>query len=124
MRDRISCSMVTLPEKTSLVKLYYQNGERVSSALQSCRQRKGIRMGKVPLTNAKMARMILKFEATDCLDDRPRSGRSSTRRCAAETVQEEMETAAGSSMHGEVSARAVERRTGIPYTALWLALRP
>ncbi|GFY32436.1 uncharacterized protein TNCV_3559441 [Trichonephila clavipes] len=34
-----------------------------------------------------------------------------------------METVAGSSMHGEVSARAVERRTGIPYTTVWLALR-
>ncbi|GFV83887.1 uncharacterized protein TNCV_387951 [Trichonephila clavipes] len=34
-----------------------------------------------------------------------------------------METAAGSSMHGEVSARAVARHTGIPYTTVWLALR-
>ncbi|GFW09684.1 DUF4817 domain-containing protein [Trichonephila clavipes] len=34
-----------------------------------------------------------------------------------------METVAGSSMHGEVSARAIARRTGIPYTTVWLALR-
>ncbi|GFX77515.1 uncharacterized protein TNCV_4025651 [Trichonephila clavipes] len=34
-----------------------------------------------------------------------------------------METVAGSSMHGEVSARAVARRTGIPYTTVWFALR-
>ncbi|GFY31891.1 RNA-directed DNA polymerase from mobile element jockey [Trichonephila clavipes] len=52
-------------------------------------------------------RIISKFEATGCLDDRPRSGRPSTRRNAAETVKDEMETVAGSSMHGEVSARAV-----------------
>ncbi|GFW28369.1 uncharacterized protein TNCV_4640341 [Trichonephila clavipes] len=82
-----------------------------------------IRRGKGPLTNAAVARMISKFEATGCLDDRPRSGRPSTRRNAAETVKDEMETVAGSSMHGEFSARAVARRTGIPYTTVWLALR-
>ncbi|GFW99641.1 uncharacterized protein TNCV_3418741 [Trichonephila clavipes] len=84
--------------------------------------RGGIRRGKGPLTNAAVARMISKFEATGCLDDRPRSGQPSTRRNAAETVKDEMETVAGSSMHGEVSARVVARRTGIPYTTVWLAL--
>ena len=52
-------------------------------------------MGKSPLTNAAISRMISKFEATGCLDDRPHSGRPSTRCNAAETVQEEMETIAG-----------------------------
>ncbi|GFW75155.1 hypothetical protein TNCV_448601 [Trichonephila clavipes] len=51
-----------------------------------------IRRGKGPLTNAAVARMISKFEAMGCLDDRPRSGRPSTRRNAAETVKDEMET--------------------------------
>ena len=127
MRERISYtnsrSMLTLPEKALLVKPYYQNGECASAALRSYRHTKGIRTGKGPLTNAAVARMISKFEATGCLDDRPRTGRPSTRRNAAETVQEEMETVAGSSMHGEVSARAVARRTGIPYSTVWLALR-
>ncbi|GFX54001.1 DUF4817 domain-containing protein [Trichonephila clavipes] len=122
MRERISRSMMTLPEKALLVKLYYQNGECASAALPSYRHTKGIRRGKGPLTNAAVARMISKFEATGCLDDRPRSGRPSTRRNAAETVKDEMETVAGSSMHGEVSARAVACRTGIPYTTVWLAL--
>ncbi|GFX32578.1 uncharacterized protein TNCV_3704521 [Trichonephila clavipes] len=67
--------------------------------------------------------MISKFEAMGCLDDRPRSGRPSTRRNAAETIKNEMETVAGSSTYGEVSARAIARRTGIPYTTVWLALR-
>ncbi|GFX11612.1 DUF4817 domain-containing protein [Trichonephila clavipes] len=111
MRERISCtssrSMSTLPEKALLVKLYYQNAECASAALRSYRHTKGIRRGKGPLKNAAVARMISKFEATGCLDDRPRSGRPSTRRNAAETVKDEMETVAGSSMHGEVSARAV-----------------
>ncbi|GFU11546.1 DUF4817 domain-containing protein [Trichonephila clavipes] len=115
--------MLTLPEKTLLVKLYYQNGECASAALRSYRHTKGIRRGKGPLTNAAVARMISKFKATGCLDDRPRSGRPSTRRNAAETVKNEMETVAGSSMHGEVSILAVARRTGIPYTTVWLALR-
>ncbi|GFT34964.1 uncharacterized protein TNCV_786771 [Trichonephila clavipes] len=79
--------------------------------------------GKGPLTNAAVARMISKFEATGCLDDVSRSGRPSTRRNAAETVKDGMETVAGSSMHGEVSTRAVARRTGIPYTTVWLAFR-
>ncbi|KFM59537.1 hypothetical protein X975_19579, partial [Stegodyphus mimosarum] len=127
MRERIRCtssrSMLTLPEKALLVKLYYQNGECASSALRSYRHRKGIRTGKSPLTNAGVARMISKFEATGSLQDRLRSGRPSARHNAAETVQEEMQTVAGSSMHGEVSARAVARRTSIPYTTVWLALR-
>ncbi|GFX28253.1 DUF4817 domain-containing protein [Trichonephila clavipes] len=127
MRERISCTssrtMLTLPEKALLVKLCYQNGECASAALRSYRHTKGIRRGKGPLTNAAVARMISKFEAAGCLDDRPRSGRPSTRRNAAETVKDEMETLAGSSMHGEVSARAVARRTGILYTTVWLALR-
>ncbi|GFW89292.1 uncharacterized protein TNCV_4934601 [Trichonephila clavipes] len=96
MRERISCtgsrSMLTLPEKALLVKLYYQNGECASAALRSYRHTKGIRRGKGPLTNPAVARMISKFEATGCLDDRPRSGRPSTRRNAAETVKDEMET--------------------------------
>ncbi|GFV42205.1 uncharacterized protein TNCV_3164361 [Trichonephila clavipes] len=54
-----------------------------------------IRRGKGPLTNAAVARMISKFEATGCLDDRPRSDRPSTRRNSAETVKDEMETVAG-----------------------------
>ncbi|GFV34155.1 RNA-directed DNA polymerase from mobile element jockey [Trichonephila clavipes] len=61
--------------------------------------------------------MISKFEATGCLDDSPRSGRPSTRRNAAETVKDDV------LLHGEVSARAVARHTGIPYTTVWLALR-
>ncbi|GFS83262.1 uncharacterized protein TNCV_600121 [Trichonephila clavipes] len=92
--------MLALPEKALLVKLYYQNGECASAALRSYRHTKGIRR-----------------------DDRPRSGRPSTRRNAAETVKDEMETVMGSSMHGEVSARAVARRTGIPYTTVCSALR-
>ncbi|GFU03451.1 uncharacterized protein TNCV_797501 [Trichonephila clavipes] len=60
-----------------------------------------IRRGKGPLTNAAVAKMISKFGETGCLDDRPRSGRPSTRRNAAETVKDEMETVASSSMHGE-----------------------
>ncbi|GFW59780.1 DUF4817 domain-containing protein [Trichonephila clavipes] len=128
MRERISCtssrSMLTLPEKALLVKMYYQNGECARERERVQRYVPiAIRRGIGPLTNAAVARMISKFEATACLDDRTRSGRPSTRRNTAETVKDEMETVAGSSMHGEVSARAVARRTGIPYTTVWLALR-
>ncbi|GFV12372.1 DUF4817 domain-containing protein [Trichonephila clavipes] len=122
-RESVSRSMLTLHEKALLVKLYYQNEECASAALRSYRQTNRIRRGKGPLTNAAVARMISKFEAAGCLDDRPRTDRPSTRWNAAETVKDEMETVAGSSMHGEVSARAVARRTGIPYTTVWLALR-
>ena len=67
--------------------------------------------------------MISKFEVTGCLHDRPRSSRPNTRRNAAETIQEEMETAVGSSMHEEVSILAVARRNGISCTIVCLALR-
>ncbi|GFV57469.1 hypothetical protein TNCV_1609141 [Trichonephila clavipes] len=43
--ERISCtssrSMLTLPEKALLLKLYYQNGECASAALRSYRHTKG-----------------------------------------------------------------------------------
>ena len=127
MRERIRCtssrSMLTLSETALLVKLYYQNGDCASLALRFYRHRKSIQTFKGRLTNAAVAIMIWKFETTGFLDDRPRSSRPSTRRNAAETVQEEMETVAGSSMHGEVSVRGVVRRTGIPYITVWLALR-
>ena len=61
-------NMLMLPEKTLLVKLYYQNGESVVTALPSYHRRKGIQAGKDPMT------MILKFEVTGCLDGRFRSG--------------------------------------------------
>ncbi|GFU87480.1 DUF4817 domain-containing protein [Trichonephila clavipes] len=93
MRERISCtssrSMLTLPEKALLVKLYYQNEECASAALRSYRHTKGIRRGKGPLTNAAVARMISNGFVY---------ARGSQR-------------------------RAVARRTGIPYTTVWLALR-
>ena len=50
--------------------------------------------------------------------------RPSTKSNAAEAVQEELKTVTGSSTHEDVSARVVARRTGIPYTTLWLALKP
>ena len=67
--------------------------------------------------------MILKFKVMVCLEDRPCSGRLSRSANAAQTVQEEMETVVGSSMHEEVGAGAVALRTGIPYVTVWLALR-
>ena len=76
MRERIRCtsSILTLPGKAILVKLFHQNGECASSALRSYRQR----------TNATVARMISKFEASGCLDERSRCDQPSTRRNAAE----------------------------------------
>lgn len=127
MTEGIRCTsnydMLTLPEKALLVKVYYQNGESATAGLRSYRHRKGIRTGKGPMTIASVKRMVLKFEATGCLDDGPRSGRPSTSANVAETVQEEMDIVAGSSTHGEVSAREVARRTGIPYSTVWVALR-
>ena len=63
-------------------------------------------------------RMILKFEATGCLDNWPRSGRRSTNAHGAQTVQEEMVIVAG----GEVIA---EEGTShwLPCTTVRVALR-
>ena len=74
-----------------------------------------------------MKRIISKFKATRCLEDRPCSSQSSTRANAAQTVQEEMKTVASSSTHGEVRAREVTRCTVIPYIiyyihTIWVAL--
>ena len=76
------------------------------------------------MKSSAVKKMISKFEATDCLDYRLRSGRPNTSaNAAARTIQEEMEIVAGSSTHREVSSREVARRTGIPYTTLSEELR-
>ncbi|GFU25075.1 uncharacterized protein TNCV_568301 [Trichonephila clavipes] len=103
MRERISCtsshSMLTLPEKALLVKLYYQNGECASAALRSYRHTKGIRSGKGPLTNAAVARMISKRQRV-----RLCTGKSAPVQCTG-------------------PAPAPAPCTGIPYTTVWLVLR-
>ena len=55
-------SMLTLPEKALLVKLYYQNGESAAAALLSYHHRKGIRNGKRPMTSSAVTKIISKFE--------------------------------------------------------------
>lgn len=67
------------------------------------------------MTIAAVKRMILKFEATECLN-RPCNGLSSISGNAPETVQEEMEIVASSSRHGEVGAHEV---TQAFYTVLF-----
>ena len=54
------------------------------------------------MTNSAVKRMISKFEAMGCLDDKPYSGRLSTSAITAQTVQEKMEIITGSSTHEEV----------------------
>ena len=66
--------------------------------------------------------MVSKFKASGCLDDRPCSVRPSTSVNVAWTVQEGMEIVVGSSVHGEVRSSEVVHHSGIPYTAVWVAL--
>ena len=86
------------------------------------RHRKGIQTSKDPMTNSAVKRMILKLEASSCLDNRPRGGRPSISANATRTVQEEMKVVAvaGLSTHGEVSAGEVARRTDIPTVCVTL----
>ena len=65
-------SMLMLPEKSLIVKLYYQNGE--SATLQFYRHWKGIERGKGSMTGLAAKRMISKFEAKGCSDNKPRCG--------------------------------------------------
>ena len=88
MREGISVNMLTLSEKALLVKLYYQNGESATAALLSYRHRKSIRTCKGPGTSSVVNRMISKFEAMSCLDDRLHRSRSSTHANVAPKVQE------------------------------------
>ena len=79
------------------------------------------------MISSAVKRMNSKFDATGCLDNRPRSDRPSTSANAAWAVQKNIEIAADSSTHGEVSTREVACRTGILYTtvsvALWRSLQ-
>ena len=71
-----NCSMLTLPEKAFLVKLFYQNEESATASLRSYRHRKGIQTGEGPMTSSAV---ISKFKTTGCLDDGPCSGQPSAR---------------------------------------------
>ena len=84
--------------------------------------RKGNQTGKGSMTNSDVKRMILKLKATGCLDDKLRSGQPNISANAVQTVQEEMEILAGSSMHGEVCACMFAHPTGTSYTTVLLAL--
>ena len=94
-------SLFMLLEKTLLVKLLYQNGKSANADLLSHRHRMAIRTGKCIVTSAAVKRMLSKFEAMNCLNERPHSGRQSTSANASRTVQEEIEIAAVSSTHGK-----------------------
>ena len=63
------------------------------------------------MTISSVKRMVSKFEATGCLDDRPSSGPPSRSVSAARTVLGEMKIVACSSTHREVRALEVTRRT-------------
>lgn len=62
---------VDVTRKGTVSKLYYKNRESATAALRSYCHKKGIRTGKSPMTIAAVKRMILKFEATGCLNDGP-----------------------------------------------------
>ena len=81
-------SMLTLPEKAMSVKLYFQSGKSATAVLLPYHHKKGIRMRNGPMISSAVKRMISKFEATSCLDDRLCSGRSITSTNAARTIQE------------------------------------
>lgn len=74
--------------------MFYQYGVSDNAVLRSYRHKKGIRMGKSPMTSVAVNKMITKFEAICCLDGGSCSGRPDTYTTAARTVQEEMENLA------------------------------
>ena len=63
-------SILTLPEKALLMKLYCQNGESATATSRSYRRKKGIRTGEGSMTSSAVKRMISKFEATSYLADK------------------------------------------------------
>ncbi|GFQ88992.1 transposable element tc3 transposase [Trichonephila clavata] len=64
-----------------------------------------------------------KFEATDSLASRQRSGRPSTAPAIATTVEETEQSMSAVAAHRECSAREVSKQTGVLYGSVWRALR-
>lgn len=107
-------SMLSLPDRALVVKLFYKNGESTTVTLRKFRTEKGLKAQKSPISLNGILNLVRRFEETGSLEDRPRSGRPALRADRVHVVESVMEDMAAETSTGSSSAREAQRRTGIP----------
>lgn len=111
-------SMLSLPDRALLVKLFYKNGESTTIALRKFRTEKGLKAQKSPISLNGILNLVRRFEETGSLEDRPRSGRPSLSADRVHAVKSAMEKVAAETSTGSSSAREAGRITGIPQSSI------
>ncbi|GFY14169.1 DUF4817 domain-containing protein [Trichonephila clavipes] len=106
--------MLSVPDKTLMVKLFYMNEESVTIALRKFRVQKNVKSGKGALTPAGLLKLVKCFEETGKLEDGARAGRPCLKEARANCIAVEMEAIASEAASGTSSAREAARRLGLP----------
>ncbi|GBM32272.1 hypothetical protein AVEN_275039-1 [Araneus ventricosus] len=104
-------SMLSLPDRTLLVKLFYTNGESTTIALRKFRTEEGLKAQKSPISSNGILNLARRFQETGSLEDRPRSGRPSLRADRVHVVQSVTEESAAETSTGSSSAREAEENS-------------
>lgn len=108
-------------ERALLVKLFYQNGNNLSSALREYRRLKGLRKG--PMSRQALKKMMTKFEETGELRVLQGRGRKRISQETAEEVALAVVDRASASQYSVTSARAVSRDLSLPWSTVRKILR-
>ncbi|GFY59728.1 hypothetical protein TNIN_382781 [Trichonephila inaurata madagascariensis] len=99
--------MLSVVEKTLLVKLYYRNSQSAITALLAYDYMKGM-----SITSSALNKTMKKFEATGSSESRQRSGRPSTAAVVATTVGQTVQSMSVVAAQGEFSTQEVSMQTG------------
>ncbi|GBM83732.1 hypothetical protein AVEN_261318-1 [Araneus ventricosus] len=70
-------SVLSLPDRALMVKHFYRNDESKTIALEKFRMEKGLKAQKHPISLNGILNLERRFEETESLEDRARSGRPS-----------------------------------------------
>ncbi|GFV37678.1 hypothetical protein TNCV_2707931 [Trichonephila clavipes] len=108
--------MLSAPDKSLLVKLFYMNEESATIALRKFRVQKNVKSRKGPLTPAGLLKLVKRF-------DRAQAGRPCLKEARAPCIAVEMEAIASEAASGTRSAREAARRLGLPPSSVRNILR-
>jgi transposase len=110
-----------LKTRITLVRLYYENGSSAAAALRKFKTLHGYHNDPFPASSVQ--RLVAKFEDCGSVTDLPKSGRPSFSDDVTDAVQDTLQQGPSSSALPVFSARAVSRRTGIPFSTVRKAMK-
>jgi hypothetical protein len=114
-------SLLRLPERALLVKLFYQNNNSALVALRKFRSLRGKRKG--PLTVKGLRKMVAKFEETGSFNIRSGRGRKSVSAEVVENVALRVEEDKASNEQASTSVRRVAEALDLPRSTVHTVMR-